>query len=169
MQVRAVHAHIITSHAFAPLMVERRQGLIVEINDGNTHDYRGNLFYDLAKASAMRLALAMAEDLRPHGVTALAVTPGFLRSEAMLEHFGVAEANWQEGAKVEPHFIASETPFYIGRAVAALAADPNVFAKTGRALSTWELSDEYGFQDVDGRRPHWGRYLQENVRREQAG
>jgi NAD(P)-dependent dehydrogenase (short-subunit alcohol dehydrogenase family) len=140
-------------------MVEQRRGLIVEITDGDTLDYRGNFFYDLAKTSVIRLAFAMAEDLRSYNVAALAVTPGFLRSEAMLEHFGVTEANWQEGAKKEPHFISSETPFFVGRAVAALAADPNVMQKTGRAFSSWGLSDEYGFTDMDGRRPHWGRYF----------
>jgi NAD(P)-dependent dehydrogenase (short-subunit alcohol dehydrogenase family) len=103
----------------------------------------------------------MAESLKPHGVTALALTPGFLRSERMLDHFGVTEANWREGAKKDPHFIASETPIYVGRAVAALASDPNVAEKTGKALSSWELSDEYGFVDQDGRRPHWGRYFAE--------
>jgi len=100
----------------------------------------------------------MAQELRPHGVTALAVTPGFLRSEAMLDHFGVTEENWQEGAKKDPHFIASETPYFVGRAVAALAADPLVAEKTGLALASWDLAEEYGFKDIDGRQPHWGRY-----------
>jgi NAD(P)-dependent dehydrogenase (short-subunit alcohol dehydrogenase family) len=161
MQQRAVHTHIITSRHGAPLMLAQHQGLIVEITDGDTLDYRGNLFYDLAKVSALRLALAMAEELRPHGVTALAVTPGFLRSEAMLEHFEVTEANWQEGAKKDPHFIASETPFYVGRAVAALAADREVNRKSGRAFSSWELAEEYRFTDIDGRQPHWGRHIAE--------
>mgnify|MGYP000002903683 CR=1 FL=1 len=163
MQQRAVHSHIITSHCAAPLMVERKQGLIIEITDGETADYRGNLFYDLAKASAIRLALAMASDLRPYGVTAVSLTPGFLRSGEMLDHFGVTEANWRDAVTKEPHFIASETPAYIGRAVVALASDPNVFAKTGQALSTWRLSDEYGFTDIDGSQPHWGRYFAEHV------
>lgn len=163
MQERAVHAHIITSRFGAPLMVARKQGLIIEITDGDTPAYRGNLFYDLAKASAIRLALAMAEELRPHNVAALAVTPGFLRSEAMLDLFGVTEANWQEGASVDPHFIASETPYFVGRAVAALAADPAVMDKSGGAYSSWGLSDEYGFADIDGRHPHWGRYFAEHV------
>ena len=162
MQRRAVHSHIITSHYGAPLMLERG-GLIVEITDGDTLDYRGNLFYDLAKTSAIRLALAMAHDLRPHRVTAVALTPGFLRSEAMLEHFGVREANWRDGAQRDPHFIASETPFFVGRAVAALAADPNVHAKTGKALSSWALAKEYGFTDIDGTQPDWGTYFRENV------
>ena len=163
MQERAVYSHILTSRHGAPLLVAQRSGLIVEITDGDTLAYRGNLFYDLAKTSAIRLAFAMAEELRPYGVTALAVTPGFLRSEAMLEHFGVTEANWQEGAKADPHFIASETPFYVGRAVAALAADPHVGQKSGRAFSSWGLMEEYGFQDVDGRQPHWGRHYAEHV------
>jgi NAD(P)-dependent dehydrogenase (short-subunit alcohol dehydrogenase family) len=163
MQRRAVHTHIITSHYAAPLMVERRSGLIIEITDGDTLDYRGNFFYDLAKANVIRLAQDMAADLRPYGITALALTPGFLRSEAMLDHFGVTEDTWREGANKDPHFIASETPFYIGRAVAALAADPNIFEKTGRAFSTWGLYPEYGFTDMDGRQPDWGAYFREHV------
>jgi NAD(P)-dependent dehydrogenase (short-subunit alcohol dehydrogenase family) len=161
MQQRAVHTHIITARYAAPLMVARQTGLIVEITDGDQPTYRGNLFYDLAKASVIRLAYGMAEELRLHGVTALAVTPGFLRSEAMLDLFGVTEANWQEGAKRDPHFIASETPYFVGRAVAALAADPNVAAKAGGVYASWTLSDEYGFHDIDGRQPHWGRYYAE--------
>jgi NAD(P)-dependent dehydrogenase (short-subunit alcohol dehydrogenase family) len=163
MQERAVHSHIITSRYGAPLMVARGQGLIIEITDGETPAYRGNLFYDLAKASAIRLAFGMAEELRAHNVAALAVTPGFLRSEAMLDLFGVTEANWQEGARVDPHFIASETPYFVGRAVAALAADPAVMARSGGAYSSWGLADEYGFTDIDSRRPHWGRYFAEHV------
>ncbi len=163
MQQRGVHTHIIASRYAAPLMVEHSQGLIVEITDGDTPAYRGNLFYDLVKASVVRLAFAMSEELRPHNITALAVTPGFLRSEAMLDHFGVTEANWQEGAKVDPHFIASETPYYIGRAVAALAADPNVSQKSGKAFSSWDLAVEYGFKDIDGRRPNWGKYFEEHI------
>lgn len=163
MQQRGVYTHISTSRYGAPLMIERQQGLIVEITDGDNFSYRGNLFYDLAKLSVIRLAYAMAEELRSHNITALAVTPGFLRSEAMLEHFGVTEANWPEGAKKDPHFIASETPFYVGRAVAALAADPNVTNKSGQVCSSWNLAVEYGFCDVDGRQPHWGNYYAEHV------
>jgi NAD(P)-dependent dehydrogenase (short-subunit alcohol dehydrogenase family) len=163
MQERAVFSHVITSHYAAPLLIERRQGLIVEVTDGDTLEYRGNFFYDLAKTSVIRLAYAMAQELRPYNVTALAVTPGFLRSEAMLDHFGVSEANWQEGAKKDPHFIASETPYFIGRAVAALASDPAVAQRTGQALSSWSLAHEYGFNDIDGRRPDWGRYFKEHV------
>lgn len=163
MQQRAVHSHIITSRYAAPLMVAQKSGLIVEITDGHDYSYRGNLFYDLAKISAIRLAYAMAQELRPYGVAALAVTPGFLRSEEMLDHFGVTEQNWRDGAKKDPHFIASETPYFVGRAVAALAADPAVLEKTGKALSSWDLSTEYGFSDIDGRQPHWGNYFKEHV------
>ncbi len=163
MQQRGVYTHIITSRYGAPLLVERGQGLIVEITDGDSPGYRGNLFYDLAKSAVIRLAYGMAEELHLHGVTALALTPGFLRSEAILEYFGVTEANWQDGAKKDPHFIASETPFYVGRAVAALAADPNVASKAGQAFSSWNLAVEYGFTDVDGRQPHWGNYFAEHV------
>lgn len=163
MLQRAVHSHIITSRYGIPLMLGRPGGLVVEITDGDTMAYRGNLFYDLVKTSVIRLAYAMAEELKPHRTTAVAVTPGFLRSEAMLEHFGVSEADWQEGAKVEPHFIASETPYFVGRAIAALAADPQVSLKAGQALSSWELSRQYGFTDIDGRRPDWGAYYEEHV------
>lgn len=100
----------------------------------------------------------MAEDLRPYGVTAISVTPGYLRSEAMLDHFGVTEENWQDAVKIDPHYIESETPFFIGQGIAALAADPHVSEKSGEVLTSWDLSDEYGFTDIDGRRPHWGRY-----------
>jgi NAD(P)-dependent dehydrogenase (short-subunit alcohol dehydrogenase family) len=163
MLERAIFSHIITSRYGVPLMVDHGQGLVIEITDGDTPGYRGNLFYDLVKSSVIRLAYGMAEELRPHHITALALTPGFLRSEAMLEHFGVTEANWQDGAQRDPHFIASETPFYVGRAVAALAADPNVAAKSGGAFSSWSLADEYGFTDIDGRRPHWGRYFESHI------
>jgi NAD(P)-dependent dehydrogenase (short-subunit alcohol dehydrogenase family) len=161
MLERAVFSHIITSRYGAPLMIETGQGLIVEITDGNSFEYRGNIFYDLVKMSVIRLAFAMARELRKRHITAVALTPGFLRSEAMLEFYGVTEANWQEGAQKEPNFIASETPFFAGRAVAALAADPQVEQKSGRVFSSWDLSVEYGFTDLDGRRPHWGKHLEE--------
>jgi len=163
MQTRGVHTHIITNHFAAPLLAAQRSGLIVEITDGDSPRYRGNLLYDLAKASIIRLAYGLSIEMKRYDVTVVAVTPGFLRSEAMLDRFGVTEANWQDGAQVEPHFIASETPFFVGRAVAALAADPNVAAKTGGVYASWTLSDEYGFIDMDGRRPHWGRYFDEHV------
>jgi NAD(P)-dependent dehydrogenase (short-subunit alcohol dehydrogenase family) len=158
---QAIFTHLITSHHAAPLMVEGKRGLIVEITDGDTFSYRGNLYYDLVKTSIIRLAYDMAHDLRKHGVAALAVTPGFLRSEAMLDHMGVTEETWEEGVATDPHFIASETPYFVGRAIAALAADPAVTAKSGRVFSSWGLSDEYGFTDIDGRRPHWGRHFEQ--------
>ncbi|GIN10278.1 SDR family oxidoreductase [Shouchella clausii] len=158
MQRRAVHSHMITSYYGVPLMVARKQGLLIEITDGTDYRYRGNLYYSLAKSSVIHLAQSMSAELRPHNVTALALTPGFLRSEAMLDHFGVTENNWREAGKQDPHFLMSETPAYIGRAVAALASDPHVAQKSGQALSTWSLSEEYGFTDRDGSQPHWGNY-----------
>lgn len=163
MQQRAVHSHIITSYYAAPLLIAQQQGVVIEITDGDTLDYRGNLFYDLAKTSVIRLAVALSHELREHSVAAVALTPGFLRSEAMLDHFGVTEANWRDAAAKDPHFIASETPFFIGRAVVALAADPHVMTKSGRALATWQLAKEYGITDTDGSQPDWGAYFQENI------
>ncbi|HWG90174.1 MAG TPA: SDR family oxidoreductase [Candidatus Thermoplasmatota archaeon] len=155
----AVHTHIITARYGAPLLLKRPGGLLVEITDGDAFQYRGTLFYDLVKTSVIRLAFAFNEEMAPRGGTAVAVTPGFLRSEAMLDHFGVTEENWRDGAKLDPNFIASETPLFVGRAVAALAADPNVAKKGGRVWSSWTLSDEYGFTDADGSRPHWGNHF----------
>jgi NAD(P)-dependent dehydrogenase (short-subunit alcohol dehydrogenase family) len=160
----AIHTHIITNHYAAPLMMESakesaRPGLIVEIGDGDSYTYRGHLFYDLVKTTVIRMAFAMARELRRKNVAAIALTPGFLRSEAMLEHFGVTEANWQDAVKKEPDYETSETPLFAGRAIAALAADVNLMKKSGRVFSSWSLSDEYGFCDADGRRPHWGRHF----------
>ncbi len=157
----AVESHVITSWYAAPLMRRRRGGLIVEVTDGVTDRYRGSLFYDLAKSAVNRLALAQAKELRPDNVAVVALSPGFLRSEAMLDHFGVTEANWRDAAASDPDFAYSETPHYIGRAVAALAADANVMSKTGRALATWNLAKEYGFTDVDGTQPDWGKHARE--------
>lgn len=161
IQRRAIHSHMITSYYGAPLMVGRGSGLIVEMTDGFDYRYRGNLYYSLAKISAIHLAECMAKELKPFGVAAVAVTPGFLRSEEMLDYFGVTENNWQEGAKKEPHFIASETPAFVARGIAALASAPNLMERTGSVLTSWGLSDEFGFADADGRRPHWGRYAEE--------
>lgn len=158
MQRRAVTTHLITSHYGAPLMVARKQGLIVEITDGCDYRYRGNLYYSLAKISTIHLAQAMAADLQPYGVTALALTPGFLRSEAMLDLFGVTESNWRDAIAQDVHFAQSETPVYIGKAVAALAADPNVATKSGKALMSGDLAEEYGFTDADGTQPNWNAY-----------
>ncbi|WP_190214657.1 SDR family oxidoreductase [Kitasatospora indigofera] len=162
---QAVETHVITSRFALPLLVARGSGLVVEVTDGNTARYRGSFFYDLAKSAVIRLAVAQAAELKPYGVAAVAITPGFLRSEAMLEHFGVTEENWRDGASQDPNFAYSETPAYLGRAVAALAADPAVLARTGRALATWDLYKEYGFTDADGSRPdfaaHWAAELEE--------
>jgi NAD(P)-dependent dehydrogenase (short-subunit alcohol dehydrogenase family) len=175
MLKQAIHSHIITSHYAVPLMLGprgkrgRRRGIIFEITDGDAFYYRGNIFYDLVKISVIRLAFAMACELRKRDITAVALTPGFLRSERVLEHFGVTEANWKEaGKKGRPNsrdqndstadFLVSESPRYIGRAVVALAADPKVKKKSGRVFSSWALAREYGFTDLDGTQPHWGNY-----------
>ena len=160
---RAVHSHIITSRHAAPLMVERNAGLIVEVTDGDTFGYRGNLFYDLAKNAVVRLAYAMAADLHAHRVTALAITPGFLRSEAVLDSFGVTDANWRDAVEKDPYFAESETPCFVGRAIAALAADPDVTKKRGGLFSSWALAKEYGFTDLDGRRPDWSTFFARKV------
>ncbi len=158
MMDQAIKTHLITSRHGVPLMIEQGSGLVIEITDGNhqtNHAYRGHLLYDFVKAAIIRMAFGMAEELRPHNVTALALSPGFLRSEAMLEHFGVTEENWKAGGDKDPHFIASETPFFVGRAVAALASDPDVAEKAGQALASWELARIYQINDIDGSRPDW--------------
>ncbi|GAA3210465.1 SDR family oxidoreductase [Dactylosporangium siamense] len=161
----AVDTHIITSHAALPLLIRRPGGLVVEVTDGtleyNADNYRVSFFYDLAKMSVLRLAFAQAHELKAHGATAVAITPGWLRSEVMLEHFGVTEANWLDATAKEPHFVISETPAYLGRAVAALAADPDVARWNGQSLASGQLSGVYGFTDVDGSRPDWWRYFKE--------
>jgi NAD(P)-dependent dehydrogenase (short-subunit alcohol dehydrogenase family) len=155
MQQRAVQSHIITNHYGIPLMIERNQGLVIEITDGMDYSCRGNLYYSLAKISVIHLAQAMAEDFRKNNIhiTALALTPGYLRSEAMLDSFGVSEENWQDAIEQDPNFANSETPYYVGRAVASLASDPNVAEKAGKVLSSGWLAREYGFTDIDGRLP----------------
>jgi NAD(P)-dependent dehydrogenase (short-subunit alcohol dehydrogenase family) len=158
---RGLFTHIITSRFGAPLMVERGRGIIIEITDGDSPEYRGNLYYDLVKSSVIRLALGMAHELRDRGIAVVALTPGFLRSEAMLDHFGVAETNWQDAIEQDPYFAGSETPHFIGHAVAALAADPQIMQKSGQVLATWNLAEEYRFADADGTRPHWGRFFRE--------
>ena len=167
---RGVHTHVITTRHAAPLMVRRKSGLIVEVGDGDALYYRGNLFYDLVKVSTSRLAYAFAEELRPHKVAAVAVTPGFMRTEVVLEHFGATEANWREAAEKNPKgrgmgFAGSESPYFVGRAVAALASDPEVLEKSGGLYSSWGLAEEYGFDDLDGTRPHWWRYFSEHFPR----
>jgi NAD(P)-dependent dehydrogenase (short-subunit alcohol dehydrogenase family) len=178
MLKQAVHSHIITAHYAVPLMLEGKPQdgiprIIFEITDGDAFYYRGNLFYDLVKISVIRLAFAMSRELRKCNVASVALTPGFLRSERVLEHFKVTEANWREVGKrakknrnsnskdqndAPSDFMVSESPRYIGRAVVALATDPRIMEKTGRVFSTWNLAREYKFTDLDGTQPHWGDY-----------
>ncbi|MFF3846734.1 SDR family oxidoreductase [Streptomyces sp. NPDC002328] len=161
----AVETHAITSHHALPLLLRRPGGLVVEVTDGtaeyNRDTYRVNFFYDLAKASVLRMAFSLGHELGPRGATALALTPGWLRSEMMLDHYGVREDNWRDALDRVPHFAISETPRYVGRAVAALAADPEVSRFNGRSLSSGGLAPVYGFTDLDGSRPDAWRYLVE--------
>jgi NAD(P)-dependent dehydrogenase (short-subunit alcohol dehydrogenase family) len=162
----AIDTHLITSHFALPLLIRRPGGLVVEMTDGtrdyNAEHYRVSTFYDLAKTAVIRLAFAQGHELAPHGCTAVALTPGWLRSEMMLEHYGVSEENWRDGAAVNPHFAAiSESPWFVGRAVAALAADPEVGRRNGGSFSSGELAREYGFTDLDGSQPDAWRYIVE--------
>jgi NAD(P)-dependent dehydrogenase (short-subunit alcohol dehydrogenase family) len=162
-----VRTHLITAHHALPLLIERPGGLLVEVGDGtaeyNSSHYRINPFYDLAKVSITRMAWAHAKDLAKHGGTAVAITSGWLRSEMMLEAYGVGEADWRVGAQKSPHFVISETPRYVGRAIAALAADPDRARWNGQSLSSGQLAQIYGFTDLDGSRPDAWRYLREIV------
>jgi NAD(P)-dependent dehydrogenase (short-subunit alcohol dehydrogenase family) len=168
----AIDTHLITSHHALPLLVREPGGLVVEVTDGtaeyNADHYRINVFYDLAKTSVLRIAWDLGEELRSHGGTAVALTPGWMRSELMLEHHGVSEENWRDATERSPHFCISESPRFVGRAVAALAADPEVARWNGRSLSSGGLAQEYGFTDVDGTRPDCWRYMVEVVEREGA-
>jgi NAD(P)-dependent dehydrogenase (short-subunit alcohol dehydrogenase family) len=162
----AIDTHLITSHFALPLLIRRPGGLVVEMTDGtreyNAEHYRVSAFYDLAKTAVIRLAFAQSHELAPHGCAAVALTPGWLRSEMMLDNFGVTEANWRDGAAVNPHFAAiSESPRFVGRAVAALAADPDVGRRSGGSFSSGGLAREYGFTDLDGSQPDCWRYLVE--------
>jgi NAD(P)-dependent dehydrogenase (short-subunit alcohol dehydrogenase family) len=162
----AVDTHIITSHHALPLLVRRPGGLVVEVTDGTAEyntAYRGTvgLYYDLAKVSVIRLALVLATELGPHGATAVSLTPGWLRSEMMLEGFGVTEDNWRDATAKEPHFAISESPRYVGRAVTALSADPEVTRWNGTSLSSGQLAQVYGFTDLDGSQPDAWRYIAE--------
>ena len=160
-----VHTHLITAHFALPLLIERPGGLLVEVTDGtaeyNAEHYRINPFYDLAKVAVTRMAWAHAQDLAPRGATAVSITPGWLRSEMMLDAFGVTEDNWRDATTKVPHFVISETPHFLGRAVAALAADPERSRWNGQSLSSGELAQVYGFTDLDGSRPDAWRYVRE--------
>ena len=161
----AIDTHIVTSHFALPLLIKNPGGLVVEMTDGtaeyNNTNYRLSLFYDLAKASVIRMAWAQAHEIRPHQGTAVALSPGWLRSEQMLDNYGVGEANWRDAVAKQPHFVITETPRYVGRAVAALAADPQLARWSGQALSSGQLAKLYGFTDLDGSQPDAWRYLVE--------
>ncbi|MFK0237984.1 SDR family oxidoreductase [Streptomyces vinaceus] len=161
----AVDTHAITSHFALPLLLREPGGLVVEMTDGtaeyNAANYRVSFFYDLAKSAVLRMAFALGHELGPRGATAVALTPGWLRSEMMLDDFGVGEENWRDALARMPHFAISETPSYVGRGVAALAADPGVARWNGQSLSSAQLAREYGFTDLDGSRPDAWRYLVE--------
>jgi NAD(P)-dependent dehydrogenase (short-subunit alcohol dehydrogenase family) len=160
-----VDSHAITSHFAIPLLIETPGGLVVEVTDGtdeyNATNYRVSFFYDLAKASVNRMAFALAHELRPYNATAVSLTPGWLRSEAMLEAYGVTESSWRDATKIQPHFAISESPAFVGRAVAALAQDPDVSRWSGKSLSSGQLSKIYGFTDLDGSQPDAWKYLVE--------
>ncbi|TAV47687.1 SDR family oxidoreductase [Rhizobium leguminosarum] len=160
-----IETHLITAHYALPLMIERPGGLLVEMTDGtaeyNTTHYRLSPFYDLVKTGVTRMAWAHAQDLAKHGATAVSITPGWLRSEMMLDAYGVREENWREATKVQPHFAISETPHFVGRAVAAIAADPDRARWNGQSLSSGGVAKTYGFDDIDGSRPDCWRYMVE--------
>lgn len=166
--------HLATAHEGARIMAKQKSGLIVEITDGDTIGYRGPFFYDVMRNALVRLSYGLAEELASKGVTSLAVTPGFMRTETVLDRLEATESNWREVAETNPmakRFLlsASETPCFVGRAIAALAADPHVGRKSGGVFSSWALSEEYGFEDVDGRRPHWGRDFAEYAKEHSFG
>jgi NAD(P)-dependent dehydrogenase (short-subunit alcohol dehydrogenase family) len=160
-----VRTHLITAHFALPLLIERPGGLLVEVTDGtseyNAEHYRINPFYDLAKVAVNRLGWAHAKDLAPRGATSISITPGWLRSEMMLEVFGVGEENWHDATQRIPHFAISETPRFVGRAISALAADPDRARWNGQSLSSGQLAQVYGFTDLDGSRPDAWRYVVE--------
>jgi NAD(P)-dependent dehydrogenase (short-subunit alcohol dehydrogenase family) len=161
----AIDTHLITSHHALPLLLREPGGLVVEMTDGtaeyNATRYRVSTFYDLAKTAIIRLAWSQAQEVGPRGATAVALTPGWLRSEAMLERYGVTEETWREATARQPHFCIAESPIYVGRAVAALAGDPDVARWNGQSLSSGQLAQVYGFTDLDGTRPDAWRYIVE--------
>jgi NAD(P)-dependent dehydrogenase (short-subunit alcohol dehydrogenase family) len=160
-----IDTHAITSHFALPLLIKTPGGLAIEVGDGtdeyNATNYRVSFFYDLAKAAVNRMAFALSHELASHGGTAVALTPGWLRSEAMLDAYQVTEETWQDATKIQPHFAISETPRFVGRAVAALAADPDRARWNGQSLSSGQLAQVYGFTDIDGSQPDAWRYLVE--------
>jgi NAD(P)-dependent dehydrogenase (short-subunit alcohol dehydrogenase family) len=167
---QAVVSHLITAKRAVPLMMKKRRGLIVEVTEGDfLVSGSGNIKRDLSKAGQKSLAMSFAEALRSHGIASVAITPGFLRSEMMLQHFGVTETTWRKAGKKDPHFLQSESPLFVGRAVAALAQDPDVLSRSGDVYSSWELARDYGFVDADGSRPDWGAHFASVVVPEMPG
>jgi NAD(P)-dependent dehydrogenase (short-subunit alcohol dehydrogenase family) len=163
----AIDTHLITSHHLLPLLIDKPGGLLVEVTDGtadyNASRYRISVYYDLAKVAVNRLAFSQGHELEAHGGTAVAITPGWLRSEMMLEAFGVSEENWRD-APAPPGFAVSESPRYVGRAVAALAADPDRARWNQQSVNSGQLALEYGFTDIDGSRPDSWRYIDDTER-----
>lgn len=163
----AIDSHLITNHYALPLLIKNKHGLVVEMTDGtaeyNKTHYRLSMFYDQAKTAINRMAWALAEELKPYQCTAVSLTPGWMRSEIMLEHYKVTEENWRDATVEEPHFVISESTRYVGRAVAALAGDAQVGRFSGQSLSSGELARIYGFTDIDGSQPDAMRYLDEVV------
>ncbi|HEY7408494.1 MAG TPA: SDR family oxidoreductase [Gemmatimonadaceae bacterium] len=161
----AIDTHLITSHFALSLLIRNPGGLVVEMTDGtaeyNSENYRLSVFYDLAKTSVVRMGWSLAKELQPLQCTALALSPGWLRSEQMLDIYGVTESNWRDATAKQPHFVISETPRYVGRAVAHLAGDPDVARWNGQSLSSGQLARVYGFTDLDGSRPDAWRYMRE--------
>lgn len=153
---QALLSRIITAKHAMRVMVRRKRGLIVEITENDVLSGSGNVVVQLAKLGHRGLAVFLAPELKAHGVAAIAITPGFLRSEQMLEHFGVTEANWRDAGAKDPNFLESESPLFVGRAIVALATDAQLLSRSGHLFSSWELGREFGFTDADGRRPDWG-------------
>lgn len=164
----AVETHVITSWFVAPLMVRRERGLMIGITDGRPDEYHDNLFYDLPKKSVMRLAVAYGTEGKPHGITGVAISPGWLRSEEMLEELGVSEDDWQDYYWRDPehnpsYWLTSENPRFTGRAVVALASDLDVARWNCRTVYAQDLAVDYGFTDVDGTSPGQGLHSLEYV------
>jgi NAD(P)-dependent dehydrogenase (short-subunit alcohol dehydrogenase family) len=155
---QALTSRIITAKHAALAMMPAKRGLIVDVTENDMIGGGANPMAHAVKVAQKVLPLSWAAELAPHRIAVVALTPGFLRSETVLEHFGVTEETWRDAGKKDPNFLVSESPFYIGRAIVALAADPKVHERTGMLLSSWELARDYGFTDYDGRRPDWGRH-----------
>jgi len=151
-------SRIITAKHAALAMMPARRGLIVEVTENDMIGGGGNPMAQAVKMAQKVLPLFWAAELAPHRIAVMAVTPGFLRSESMLQHFGVTEDTWRDAGKQDSNFLQSESPLFVGRAIAALAADPKVLDRTGMLFGSWELGRDYGLSDYDGRRPDWGRH-----------